>query len=292
MINKFQKILLINKSTLIRQFDKSIFENIAWSYSYFHNHHDVIIALQSKNPYTITVLLENLKYKYRNRKEYVKKTKIPTISKYRELLFKAFFQEYGEEEGNRVYGQWLGKYRPSWGKEKKFNTIDDYIIEQEFEPRYKEKILSRFKNQQSLFKEGFRIERDRYYNLPEPLNNVDWRNPYDNTFVWEENGKRVARRGGSGSSGSRETNSIFILGLLELNKTKPVPSYMFLYSEENKLFFIRKFESICVPIYDIGSNYHQVTNEEIGKIKQGGIFFNWNGISKIQSISMESSKVL
>jgi hypothetical protein len=53
---------------------------------------------------------------------------------------------------------------------------------------------------------------------------VDWRNPFDNIFIWEEDGKKVFRKGGSGSSGGRETNSKFIFGLSLINKTKSIKS--------------------------------------------------------------------
>lgn len=136
-----------------------------------------------------------------------------------------------------------------------------------------------------MFQQRFHTERDRYYNLPEPLNRIDWRNPYDDIFIWTENGKRVARRGGSGSSGGREVNSMFIYGLLQINKTNPIPSYLFLYSDDNKLLFIRKFDSLCVPDYDIGSNYDLSVLEE-NKIKKGGLFLRWDSFDKVKNIQI------
>lgn len=282
---------LFVRSTFTPNFDKGIFENISWSWGNFHTHHDVATTLKDKNPYTITVLIELLKYEYRNRKEYVKKTKIPIESKYRVLLYDYFFEEYGQEEGNKLYSEWLDKYRPQHEKERKYEFVDEYIVKHEFETRYKAKILKRFKNHEKLFKEQIRIERDRYYNLPESLKRVDWRNPYDNIFVWEENGKKEARRGGSGSSGSREVNSKFIFGLLELNKTQPVSSYLFLYSEENTLLFIKKFDSLCVPFHDIGANYH-LDHSEAEKLKQGGMFILWDVIGKIKEVEIGRYKQL
>ena len=55
MIQLAGKIFL-NKSTLSKNYDESLFENISWSRSNFHTHHDVAITLKDKNPYTITVL--------------------------------------------------------------------------------------------------------------------------------------------------------------------------------------------------------------------------------------------
>lgn len=121
----------------------------------------------------------------------------------------------------------------------------------------------------------YELKRERYYNLPEPLNRVDWRNPFDNIFIWSENGQKYARRGGSGSSGARETNSMFIYSLLVLNKIQPIPSHLFMYSEENELLFIKKFPSLTIPGYDIGTNY-MVDSSLDKKLRQGRHFIKWD----------------
>jgi hypothetical protein len=283
MIEKIDKII-INPSILSKNFDRSLFENITYASS-FPDHQTVTTQLKDKNPYTITVILESLKNEYRNKKEYVEKTKIPTISRYREILYDLFNKEYGEQESGNVYREWLDKYRPRHERERKYEWVDEYIVKQELEPRYRQKILERFKNHEQLFKDRFRIDRNRYYNLPEPLNCIDWRTPYDNIFVWEEDGRKLARRGGSGSSGGRETNSIFIFGLLALNKIQPVPSFLFLYSKENKLLFIKKFDRLCIPRYDLGENYHLDHSEE-EKLKQGGSFLTWDGLDEVKEIEI------
>jgi len=283
MSRKIDKILL-NESTVTENFDASIFKNCTYAPS-FYTHQEVTAQLKNKNPYTITVLNESLKYAYRNRKKYVKKTKISMISKYRELMYNMFAHEYGNQESEKIYSEWLDIYRPLHAKEKKYEMVDEYIITREFEPRYKQIILKKFKNHEQLFKIRFRIDKDRYYNLPEPLNYIDWRTPYDNIFMWEENGQKVIRRGGSGSSGSRETNSIFIFGLLELSKTQPIPSYLFLYSKENTLLFVKKFTNLCVPQCDIGANYH-IEHSEEERLKQDGDFLRWNTLRDIKEIEI------
>lgn len=280
---KYDTKEILKRSTFRANFDKNLFENVSWSWGNFHTHHDVATTLKGKNPYTITVLIEPLKYEFRNQKEYVKKTKISIDSKYKELLYECFYREFGRDRENIVYGEWLEKYRPLHEKEKKYESVDEYIVKHELEPRYKAKILKRFKNHQKLFKDRISIEKKRLYNLPEPLNLIDWRNPYDNIFVWYEDGKKLARRGGGASSGSRETNSKFIYGFLELNKIKPVPSYLFLYSEENKLLFIKKFDNLCVPLLDIGENYHLDHLEE-EKLKNNGTFLRWDRTDGIKEV--------
>lgn len=281
-MTKITNKIILNPSTLSDNFDKNLFENITYGPS-FYDHQEVVTQLRDKNPYTITVVIESLKYEYWNRKEYVKKTKVPIISQYRELLYDMFNKEYERQESNDIYREWLNKYRPLHEKEGKYEMVDEYIINQELEPRYKQKILERFKNHEQLFKNRFRIDRNRYYNLPKPLDYIDWRTPYDNIFVWEENGQKLARRGGSGSSGARETNSIFVFGLLKLNKTHPIPSYLFLYSEKNKLLFVKKFNSLCLPRFDIGSNYDLEYSEQ-ERLKQSGTFLHWDVINEIKEI--------
>lgn len=297
---KSRTILLNNQKIILQEeFGKRILEDISWSMERLFTHHDICLQLKDKSPFTVTVLIELLKSEYRNRKEFVKKTNYPKRSLYRERLYEEFFKDFGnklmqrdevdwnDQQANEIYLGWFEKYRPLWEKERPKKDVDEYIVERELEPRYKDKILKRFKNHKNLFKPRFTIDRERYYNLPEPLNDVDWRNPYDNIFVWEENGKKVASRGGSGSSGGRERNSTFIYGLLELNKIKPVPSYLFIYSEENTLLFVTKFNSFCVPHSDIGANY-QIDPPEDDKLKQGGLFLDWDDYSKVRSITATS----
>ena len=119
---------------------------------------------------------------------------------------------------------------------------------------------------------------------------MDWRNPFDNIFVWEEDDHKIARRGGSGSSGSRETNSKFIFGLLELNKTQPVPSYLFVYSENNELIFVKEFDSLCIPDLDVGSNYDQISHQEADQLKRGGRFLRWDWIEGISEVKVVRDK--
>jgi hypothetical protein len=279
----------ISVPTSPKSFDKSIIEDISWAYDSFHSHRDVVATLAGKHPYTVTILIELLSYKNRNRKKYVQKTIVPMVPKYRQLLFEMFFKEYGQNGGNELFGKWLDQYRPLFTDEQReqdYNVVDEYIIEHELEPRYKQRILARFRNHEKLFQERHRIERKRYYNLPDPFQHVDWRNSFDNIFVWEENGQKVARRGGSGASGSREMNSMFIFGLLELSKTEPVPSYVLVYSENNELLFVKKFDSLCVPAYDVGSNYHELSHDEITELTHGGLFLDWDPISKISEIEV------
>lgn len=279
------KTILFNKhsTTPTVNYNKAIFENIVWSQNVFHSHHDISTALENKHPYTITMLIETLSFKLRNKKEYVQKTKVPTASRYKEILYDEFFKEYGQAEGSRIFSEWLKKYQPLWQKEQKYEFVDEYIIVNEFESRYRQKILAKFKNRDALFKDRFETVKRRYYNLPEPLNYLDYRNSYDNIFVWQEASQKVARRGGSGASGSRETNSMFILGLLELSQKQPVSSYLFIYSDENKLLFVKKFDYLCVPMYDIGSNYW-LENEEVEKLKRNGTFLRWIDSGKIDGI--------
>lgn len=266
----------LDTSTATTAFDRSLLENISWSNTPFRTHHEIAKAIHGKNPYTITILIESLKYELRNKKEYVKKTKSPMVSKYRELLYTLFFEEFGQTEGNELYAKWLNTYHTLWQKAPAHDSIDEYIIARELEPRYRQKILARFTNHERLFAPRIETTRERYYRIPKPLDWVDWRTPYDNLFIWGKNSQMQARRGGSGSSGARETNSIFILGLLELNKHTPIPSFLFVYTERNELKFLKKFDRLCIPNRDIGSNYPACTNKQINNLKHDNLFMQWD----------------
>jgi len=89
------------------QFDRSLFESITWSKTQPGNHTEVANSLKDKHPYTITILIDPLKWDLRNKKEYVKKTKNLEISKYRELLYDLFFREFGQLDGNELYRKWI-----------------------------------------------------------------------------------------------------------------------------------------------------------------------------------------
>ncbi len=273
---KHKHVQFIDSNAASDQYDRSLFEHILWSQAPFLDHHEIAASLKNKRPYTITILINPLKWELRNKKEYVHKTQVSIMSRYKELLYELFSREFSESGANTLYSQWLDTYQTVWQKDNAYHSIDDYILEKELEPRYKQSILARYKNHKKLFKDRVQIKRERYYRLPEPLHWVDWRNSYDNLFVWEENGQEVARRGGSGSSGARETNSMFILGLLKLNKHTTVPSFLFIYTETNELKFLKRFDHLCVPIYDIGSNYPACTNQQIEELERGERFMRWD----------------
>lgn len=286
---KILEKIKITSETLKENFDITIFENIEYSFMLLMDHKEVAKELADKDPFLITVIIETLKPEYWRRKKYAKQTRIAISSKYTEFLYQYFFEEYGKERGNKIYAGWLKKYHSRWKKEEKIREIDDYIIENELEVRYKNKILGRYKNIQKLKKPRFKIRKERYYHLPPPLNRVDWRNPYDNIFVWHDNGQKFARRGGSGSSGQREVNSRFAFGFSLINHVRMVPSYLFLYSEENRLFFIKKFQSLCLPAYDIGSNYFLSSSEE-DKVLKGVNLLHWESLSKAKEITVTTGK--
>ncbi|OGH93799.1 MAG: hypothetical protein A2538_02905 [Candidatus Magasanikbacteria bacterium RIFOXYD2_FULL_41_14] len=285
------KIIKIKQDGLSEDYNHDIFL-VADHYSgYFPDHKEIANKIKDNDPHTITIIINNLSDKFWNNKKYVKKTRefIPSI--YSKLLYENFFNEFGDIEGNKLYARWLEKYRPAFQTDHGEKELDDYIIKNELEPRYRDKILSKFKNHEKLFKPRVKINKDRYYNLLQPFNRVDWRNPYDNIFVWESDGKKYYRRGGSGSSGARETNSKFIFGLSLINQLKPIKSYLFLYSDDNRLYFIKKFSSLTVPNYDIGSNYFLEEGER-DKTLAGVSLLEWSDFNKLKELRVLIGKEL
>lgn len=277
------KIIKINKSNLTQEYDPEIFSVASNSLNTFKDHIEIAQKLKDKNPYTITVIIDVLNPKFFNNKKYIEKTQISKPSLYSELLYECFFAEFNHQAGNELYAKWLNEYRDLWKKENMKRELDDYIIKNELEPRYRAKILKKYKNHEKLFKPQIEISKKRYYNLLHPLNHIDWRNPYDNIFVWEEGGKKVFQKGGSGSSNGRKVNSEYIFGFSLINKIKPVKSYLFLYGDDNKLYFIKEFSSLTVPRYDIGSNYHLEGAEE-QKILSETNLIEWKDFTKLREI--------
>ncbi len=249
------------------EFDLDILKDISWSSKSFNSLEEIAKELKDKEPYLVSIYIENLRWELRHRKEYVELTKEPISTLYHELLFKYLYEEFGNDNLNDIYGKWLDKY----------NRDDDLILKMEIEPRYKAKILAKYHNHTKLFKNRVRYKRERHYNLPEPLNWIDWRTLFDNLFIWQNGNKKYAHRGGSGSSGAREINSMFIYALMKLNKTNPIPSYLMVYTDNNKLKLIKKFNSLTVPDYDIGSNY-QIESKVSSELRENTRLLEWKDI--------------
>lgn len=264
-----------------------ILEGISWHSEPFADYKEVATALQSKQPYTVTILIEHLKPALRAKKEYVKYIKQPRLSKYKEAINASFNNNYGDK-ADSVYSGWLQKYRPLFTERDLFanpDVLDNHILKHELEPRYRQSVLAAAKDHKELFRERHWARRDRYYKLPEPLQYIDWRTPYDNLFIWHESGQRLAERGGNGSSTRRKINSKFIFGLLELNRTQPVPSFLFIYTSTNTLTFVKKFDSLCVPFYDIGLNY-RIDEEERKSLLGTGQFIRYEDWTQVREITV------
>lgn len=265
------KIYINNKQIkLVAEFDQNLLTGISWSNKNFNSHEEITKELKDKKPYLVSIFIENLRWELRHRKEYVKLTKKPISTLYHELLFKNLYEEYGDDKVNDIYSKWLDKY----------NKNDDLILEKEIEPRYKTKILTKYKNHIKLVKSRVEYKRERYYDLPKPLNLVDWRTLFDNLFIWQDGNKKYACRGGGGSSGARETNSKFMYALMKLNKTNPIPSYLMVYTDDNKLKLIKKFDSLTVPDYDIGSNY-EIDSKTDKELRKNANFIKWKDLFDI-----------
>ena len=274
------------KPALASRLDLELLENILYAHEHFADHGEIFGGLKNCQPCMVTIIIESLKPEYYSKKKYTEKIVVPIQSKYRELLFRYFFDEFGDREGNDLYAEFLKKYRKVV---KSGGDIDEYIIERELDTRYRERILKRYKNIEKLMAPRVHVDRKRYYNLPHPLDRIDWRNPYDNIFIWNQDGKKFCTRGGSGSSGQREINSKFIYGFSLINKIKPIPSYLFIYSDENELIFIKKFSHLTVPRYDIGSNYH-LLHKESEEILSGVDLLEWRDVFKVKTLKICGAK--
>jgi len=274
-------------STQYQPPDLSILTGLSWGNAHL-DHEELSNYLADKHPYTITIILDNLDWKLLNRQTYVLKTRHARISRYRELLYQALYREFSESAANEQYRLWLDKYRQRWLNDHKTRDLDDYILESEMIPRYHQSIMKRYKNLEKLKQPRSYIRRERYYTLPEPINGVDWRSPYDNLFIWTEGGRRCVDRGGSGSSQARETNSCFIYALGLLNQKQPVTSSLYLYDKTNQLHQLHSFSSLTMPKWDIGSNYHLDPSKEKQALK--GVNYLWRkDVAELTKLYLVSS---
>jgi len=268
--------------------DLSLLTGLAWKNDSL-SYKELAGYLANKHPYTLTVVLDNLSPELRNRKTHVQKTQDVLMSRYHELLHQLLTAELGKEAANDQYRQWLGKYRQRWLNEGQTKDLDDYILELEMKPRYQKVIQKRYKNIEKLKQPRFITHRERHYNLPEPITHVDWRSPYDNLFIWTEDSQKPAcagryvARGGSGSSGARETNSRFIFALGLLNQKQPISSHLFVYDKTNHLYQLHTFSTLTVPKYDIGANYHLKTARQ-KQVLRGTCFMWWENFTELQKL--------
>ncbi|MBU0978570.1 MAG: hypothetical protein ABIJ33_02685 [Patescibacteria group bacterium] len=266
--------------------DLSLLTGLVWQNSHL-SHQKLAKYLADKQPYTVTVILDNLSPQLRNCKTHVQKTLQVRMSRYRELLHQSLTTELGQDGANEQYRQWLEKYRQRWLDKGKTKSLDEYILELEMAPRYQANIQKHFKNIEKLKQTRFFVHRERYYNLPAPITRVDWRSPYDNLFIWTEGNQKYVARGGSGSSGARETNSRFIFALGLLNQKQPISSHLFLYNKTNQLQQLASFSSLTVPKYDIGANYDLESILE-KQLLQGTHLIWWEDFDQLKKLFIDT----
>src|SRR6056297_2625094 len=137
-----------------KEFVEQILGGINHSSNYFSNDKEIFDNFKDLDVYSVTVIIDVLKPELRLKKEYAERREIPISSKYTELLYEYFFTEFGEIEGHDIYKKYLDKYLPQIPKGE---DVDEIIIKKELEPKYKDKILKRFKNIEKLKKPRKRI---------------------------------------------------------------------------------------------------------------------------------------
>ncbi len=245
--------------------DTSILSNLEYSPTSYTSHLQVARELADSQPRFVTVIIDNLKPEHYRKKTYGKTTYIERQSLFRELVFARFVNEYGDRGHHGQYAIWLKKYR----------NDDQEIFEKELRVRYGSEILAKHKNHIKLYKPRKKMLWERDYNLPEPLNTVDWRNPYDNIFIWTHQSHHYCIRGGSGSSGGRERNSVMGFGFGEINIHTKIPSTILVYSGDNSLLFGADFDTFTFPAYDLGSNY-SIAHDEAQRLTDSMSLYSWD----------------
>lgn len=265
---------------------QSLLVGIKWAQKRIYNHLEVAQYLKNKKPYLVTIILEYLNPDYYRLKKYNRFTKIDIPSHYDSLLFEYLKKDRNLGEMNDVYRDWIQKYDHEWRQQpEKYASVDELIRERELEPRYKKLIFKRFKNHEQLMKKRYRWSRDRYYHLPNPLNHIDWRNPFDNLFIYHHGDHKEAVRGGTASSGSRELNTIYGLGLALLSRTRTIPTHIFIYTRENELKYLVTLNQLVLPT-DFGDNYPDCPWSEMAQALGDTQLLRWEETDRLKSVTM------
>lgn len=89
---KIIKKITITEKTLLKNYPQDIFSNLSYANNSSTNHKEIAKKLINKNPYTITIIIENLNIDFWRKKEYAQPIKIPILPKYAETFIKVFFR--------------------------------------------------------------------------------------------------------------------------------------------------------------------------------------------------------
>ena len=176
---------------------------------------------------------------------------------------------------NDEYAGYLDKYLPL--REKlDFQDVDEYILAKHYKKKAIKIVSKKVKkfNLDLWEKPRFYYKYQRKSNLP--LKDgasyaFDFRNNLESFFILKEKGeKRVLGVGGSGSSGQRESYTVFNAVFHVLSKKQLIKHHLFKYTPKNRFRFIGSYLKPILT-FSLGSNY-SLDDRLISEIRNSGIY--------------------
>jgi hypothetical protein len=210
------------------------------------------ILADDPQAFTVIIFEELLDRKHINNKRFVNIYHDTIISELQETVHRHFGDEI-----NRKMSEYLEEHR---------DDDDAYLngLIRSYYPKARRLLLEHYKDiyprswrkkfdRKQVNKPRIEIRRERIFNIPEPLDDWDGRNMYQQYFIMPA--KKAVCRGGGASSGQRENQSLFGYSFALIARHKPVESIILVYDSDNELKYVDTIHRFCVVPYDVGSNY-------------------------------------
>lgn len=203
-------------------------------------------SIANSGPFTLILFTEPLRAELWRSKKYAEIRRVPRLSERDEIVFRHF--------GSEINSQMRDFLKDNRDPE----DLHLRRLMQRYYPKAKEMLKGRHpKIWRALLRAGawaeprIRIERHRRYDMPKPLAWSGTSLPQQFYFLGSP---QTYARGCSTSSSSRETHSYFALAFLELSKRQRIPSYIFVYNNDNELRFVAHINQLLILPDSIGSN--------------------------------------
>lgn len=110
------------------------------------------------------------------------------------------------------------------------------------------------------------IQRNnRIYDMQKPFDHWDHRNPWQQYFFVKnlDTGVVYYTRGGSGSSGARETQGLMAHTFVTLSKKFKIPTHICKYNKYNEFIYVNKHDTLKVINQELSGNYRVKLDKSI-----------------------------
>ena len=224
------------------------------------NYRSLADSIAETGPFTVILFTEPLAFEHGRRKEYVETIRHKIDSELDETVFREFGDEINEkmcvflrnhkDPKNVHLNRLMSQYYP---KAKRILQLRHPIV---WKRNWK---AGKYTSTRT------RIERQRRYDLPEPLCWGATNLPQQFYFM---NSTRTYARGCSCGSGTREAHSYFGLAFIHLSRRMSIPSYILVYDRDNILQFVTRRDKFLIIPDSMGSNC-EVDHKTVSALTDG-----------------------